>query len=86
MAVTLRDRAAVLRAIESWPVEDQVNLARTILERVSVSQSQHPKDTSAISTWDALHGIASNGLEPPTDEQVAQWLDERKMKKVKFGR
>ena len=35
--------------------------------------------TAERSTWDALYGIASNGQEPPTDEQVARWLDEHQM-------
>ncbi len=36
MAVTPIERDAVLHAIEGWPVEDQVALARIILERAPV--------------------------------------------------
>ncbi|HUY78237.1 MAG TPA: hypothetical protein VMV29_15790 [Ktedonobacterales bacterium] len=40
------------------------------------SNSHHPR-----STWDALHMLASNEQPAPTDEQVARWLDERRMEK-----
>ncbi|HEU4783433.1 MAG TPA: hypothetical protein VFS83_08855, partial [Ktedonobacterales bacterium] len=66
----------ILHAIEAWSVEDQVALARTILERVASGQAGSSPEKPVRSTWEALHGIASNGQEPPTDEQVAQWLDE----------
>ena len=81
MAATPLDRTDILHAIEAWPVEDQVALARTILERTALSQLETNQKKPVRSTWDALHGIASGGEEPPTDEQVAQWLDEHKMDK-----
>ena len=81
MAATSPERDAILHAIERWPLEDQVALARTILERAVTSSSRILQEEPARSTWDALYGIASDGQEPPSDEQVAQWLDEHKMKK-----
>jgi len=78
MAVAPPERDAILRAIEHWAVEDQVALARTILERAATGQQGMPQDEPARSTWDALYGIASNGQEPPSDEQVSRWLEERK--------
>ena len=76
MAATPLEREAILHAIERWPVEDQVALARTILERTVSGQLETGLEKLPRSTWDALYGIASSGQEPPTDEQVAQWLDE----------
>ncbi|HEY1390704.1 MAG TPA: hypothetical protein VGF38_19370 [Ktedonobacterales bacterium] len=84
MAATPLDRKDILHAIERWPVEDQVALARTILERAASGQPVTGLEKPPRSTWDALHGIASDGREPPTDEQVAQWLDEHKTDK--YGR
>ena len=81
MAATPLDRKDILHAIEAWPVEDQVALARIILERTASGQPETSLEKLDRSTWDALHGIASGGEEPPTDEQVAQWLDEHKMDK-----
>ena len=81
MAATPLEREAILHAIEAWPVEDQVALARTILERTVSGRVETSSEKPVHSTWDALHGIASSEQEPPTDEQVAQWLDEHKMDK-----
>ncbi len=85
MAISSSDREAVLKVIETWPAEDQMILAQMIWERVvsrRASQAhpyEEPVDTP--STWDVLYGIASNGQTPPTDEEVAQWLDEHRMEK-----
>jgi hypothetical protein len=84
VAATLLDHKDILHAIERWPVEEQVTLARAILERVASGQVETSLEKPVRSTWDALHGIASSGQEPPTDEQLAQWLDEHKMDK--YGR
>lgn len=40
----------------------------------------HVHTSTQSSTWDALHGVAANSPEPPSDEQVGQWLDERRTK------
>ena len=77
MAMEPLDREVILQTIENWPIDEQVALARTILERAVMGQRRTPQEQSARSTWDALYGIASNGHEPPTDEQVVQWLEER---------
>ena len=81
MAATSPERDAILHTIERWPLEDQVALARTILERAATGSSRVSQEEPARSTWDALYRIAANGEEPPSDEQVARWLDEHKMKK-----
>jgi hypothetical protein len=90
MATTAADRDAILHAIQAWPLEDQVLLAHTILEHARAAESattpgaRTSQGPSERSTWDALYGIASGGKQPPSDEQVAQWLDEHKMDK--YGR
>jgi hypothetical protein len=81
MATAERDHEAIEQAIAAWPVEEQIALARQILERASKPAPPQPTERS---TWEALYGIASTGQEPPSDEQVAQWLDERRMNK--YGR
>ena len=81
MAVAPSERDAILHAIARWPIEDQLVLARTILERATSGQPHSSQEEPARSTWDALYGIASNGQEPPSDEQVAQWLEERQCRK-----
>lgn len=81
MAVAPPERDAILRAIENWPIDEQIALARSILQRAETGPSRRTQRTPARSTWDALYSIAANGSEPPSDEQVAKWLDEHKMEK-----
>lgn len=81
MAATPLEHDAILRAIAAWPVEEQMTLARSILERITGSQPSDSGEGAVRSTWGALYGVASSGSEPPSDEQVAQWLDEHKMDK-----
>lgn len=81
MAVAPSERDAILHAIARWPIEDQLVLARTILERAASGQPRSSREEPARSTWDALYGIASNGQEPPSDQQVARWFEERQCRK-----
>lgn len=83
MAILPAERERILRTIETWPIEDQVTLAQAILGKVAARLGASPQSVSEAaserSTWDALHGIASNSQTPPTDEQVERWLDEHRM-------
>jgi hypothetical protein len=85
MAATPLDRETILKTIATWPVEEQVTLARTILERVAAQSGAPAQGADAQpperSTWEALYGIASSEQQPPSDEQVAQWLDEHRTEK-----
>lgn len=78
MAIAEQDHEAIQQAVASWPIDEQLALARQILARASVSLRAQ---TSQRSTWEALYGIASTSQEAPSDEQVAEWLDEHRMKK-----
>lgn len=80
MATDALDRETILKAIDTWNVVDQMTLAQSILQRATERLTQAPQRP----TWREMAGIASNGKEPPTDEQVAEWLDEHKMEK--YGR
>ena len=84
MSATSADREAILRTVEGWSSEEQVALARAILERAAANSLPPAIQPSSHSTWDALYGIASSGDTAPSDEQVAQWLDEHRMEK--YGR
>lgn len=84
MSATSTDRAAILKAVEGWAPDEQVALARAILERAAAHLVPPTVEPPSGSTWDALYGIASSGSTAPSDEQVAQWLDEHRMEK--YGR
>jgi hypothetical protein len=80
MAIPTSDREAILKAIEAWPLEDQVALAQIILQRAAahtVSGAEAPQRPS----WKQMAGLASNGQTPPSDDEVAQWLDEHRLEK-----
>jgi hypothetical protein len=80
MAIPASDREAILKAIEAWPLEDQVALAQMILQRTAahtVSGAKAPQRPS----WKQMAGLASNGQTPPSDDEVAQWLDEHRSEK-----
>lgn len=84
MAISAQDRDAILDAIGAWPTEDQITLAREILQRAErkalAREAQAGDSVTQRSTWDALYGVAANDREPPSDEQIEQWRDERRMK------
>ena len=77
MAIPTSDRDAVLKAIEAWPLEDQVALAHMILQRSAAHTAPDAK-TPQRPSWKQMAGMASNGQTPPSDEEVAQWLDEHR--------
>lgn len=84
MAAPSYDRETILRAIEAWPLAALIELTQSILRRATdqvalaergerrLPQPQRPG-------WREMAGLAARpGQEPPTDEQVEQWLDERR--------
>ncbi len=78
MATTELDRETILRAVETWPEAERIALAQAILAQTA----PQPPQPEIRSTWDALYGIAAvPGQPPPSDEQLAQWLDERRTRK-----
>lgn len=81
MATSALDRDAILRAIRAWPPSEQLALAREIWTHLGAPVVEEP--TLPPSSRD-LAGLISNGQTPPTDEEVAQWLDEHRMEK--YGR
>lgn len=71
---------AVLQRVTSWPIDQQIALAQDVLETVSerVSTSANPRPS-----FERARGIARSEERAPSDEEVKQWIDERR--KVKFG-
>jgi len=77
MASPTLDRRTILEAITGWSVVGQMALAQAILQRAAARLAQTPPRPS----WREMAGLAANGQPPPSDEQVAQWLDEHRMEK-----
>lgn len=83
MAEPSQDQERILRDIQEWPLDEQLALAQTILQRVARLRDQQsglPSQASRVPSA-ALRGLLANGQPAPSDEEVARWLDEARMKK-----
>ncbi len=79
----------VVQTVRQWPRGAQANLAQVIIHELSQEargeqlDTTHPKieprDRGAILEW--IRTRPDTGLPPPTDEEVAQWIDEYRMEK-----
>lgn len=78
MATQHLDPKAVIANFREWPVEEQLALVRSLIQELAA----HERSTHRqLSVYD-LAGIAKTGDNPPSDEQIDAWLDERRMKEV----
>lgn len=81
MAAPSIDRETILQVTRSWSLPDQMALAQAILQAVSERLAENGPAPQRPS-WREMAGLAAvPGKEPPSDEQVAQWLDVRRMNK-----
>ncbi len=85
MATPTQDRERILQDILTWSVEEQIALAREILQRAEklrqrdLGTQEQPAIPPVPSA--ALRGLLSNDQPAPSDEEVARWLDEARMEK-----
>lgn len=84
MAATPLDRAAILKAVEELPPDQQLEVAQQIMRHyLATQESSHPRTSAHWVGWRELAGIAlSPDRQPPTDNEIAEWLDERRMKEA----
>ena len=77
---SLSTYADVIRAIASWPRERRLALLRHL---VATIDDDHPdvKERRRREALDQLEGILASDAPPPTDEEVARWLQEERLKK-----
>lgn len=80
MATGILDRETILRAIENWPPDEQLALAREIARRAE-GLTQGGREARPAVPSAALRGLLANGQPAPSDEEVARWLDEARMEK-----
>jgi len=67
----------ILKQVEGWPSEDRVALAYQILRDMRRQVlPPPPRDT-----FRAALGVGRGEKNPPTDQQVRQWMDEHRTKK-----
>lgn len=68
------DYRSIVELIRRWPPEQRVALAQDILKTLATeaSASRAPRNT-----LERASGLLANGT-APTDDDVKQWLDERR--------
>jgi hypothetical protein len=84
MAATPLDREAILKAVEELPPAEQLQVAQQIMKAYLAGSVAPPQSQPAPwVSWRTLAGIALDSSQtPPTDSQIAEWLDERRMKEA----
>jgi hypothetical protein len=85
MTTPTPDLSTILHSIDSWSREERLRLARAILDQLAQPRNGSSASPDAVprphsSSFEALYGLAATGGPPPSDEQVAAWLDERRMR------
>jgi hypothetical protein len=85
MTTPTPDLSTILHSIDSWSREERLRLARAILDQLAQSHNGSAASADAAphpgsSSFEALYGLAATDGPPPSDEQVATWLDERRMR------
>lgn len=80
-------REAILEAFRSLPPQEQRAVAEEVNQALQTSgyaagQPTEPRPgRPGWVSWRQLAGLFANGKEPPSDEQVRQWIDEARMEK-----
>lgn len=82
------DHDTILRAIQQWPRERQIELAREILSASAQErqngETETPQPSQQGDSWMRLIGILATDQPPPTDEEIERWLEERRIER--YGR
>ena len=78
MATPALDRETILQAIREWPPDEQMALIQEILRQARIPLIEEP---IAPPNSRGLAGLLATDQPPPTDEEIARWLDERRMEK-----
>lgn len=67
-----------LKAIQQWPPAQQIELVQEVLRAISLRVSLPAKSQPTL--VQAL-GLLANEKTAPTDDEVKQWLEERRVEK-----
>lgn len=68
----------VLNIVRQWPTAQQIALVKDVLKAIS-SRVEPPKQRRR--TLDRALGLLTTDKPAPTDEEVEQWLEERRQSK-----
>jgi hypothetical protein len=68
----MSDYETILALVHSWPATQRFSLAQDVLVTLV------PTERTPRPTLQHARGLLATDHAPPTDEQVAEWLDERR--------
>jgi hypothetical protein len=69
------DYEQVLTIVRSWSVSQRFTLVQDVFKMLAPIESS---GLASRSTLDQARGLLATGQPAPTDEDIAQWLDERR--------
>ena len=74
-AARTADYEQILNIVRSWPATQRFTLVQEILDTLApVDSSEHV----SRQTLEQARGLLTAGRPAPSDEEIAQWLDERR--------
>lgn len=72
MSAQTSDYETILALVRSWPAAQRFTLVQDILVTLA------PTESASRETLTRARGLLATGHTPPTDQQVAEWLGERR--------
>lgn len=78
MATQTVTHESIVKIVQTWSTDRRLQLVEDILRNLKVENEEAPVRKKTLRT--AL-GLLSTNNPPPTDEEIDQWLDERRMEK-----
>ena len=74
----MADYNTVLEVVRAWPAATRINLLHDVLRTLSPADEKPQEGRSTLSK--AL-GLLATGGTSPSDQEVEQWLEERRIEK-----
>lgn len=69
--------SAVLQTVRTWPARQRYLLVQELLRTLEPqAEARHTEDTLSLA-----RGLLATDQAAPTDEEVAQWLEEHRVEK-----
>jgi hypothetical protein len=75
--LTPLDRATILRTVRAWPDDEQLRLIQDVLDMIRTARTMMPRHA----TLAEARGLLKADRPPPTDVEVQQWLDDRRIER-----
>ncbi len=72
------DYATVLRVVRDWSPVQRFLLVQEVLQTLAPAE---PPEPAARNTLERARGLLATDHSPPSDDEVAQWLGERRIRR-----